>query len=69
MTYKAQNFGVVLAVVTYKAQNFGVVGHLSESLLTIIVIANDSKLSTRAPEHFDNKLKIKNNEIDNQIIK
>ena len=27
VTYKAQNFGVILTVVTYKAQNFGVVGH------------------------------------------
>ena len=26
MTYKAQNFSVILAVLTYKAQNSGVVG-------------------------------------------
>ena len=59
MTYKAQNFGVILAVLTYKAQNFGVVGTFDNK-----IIANDSKMGIRAPEHqstFDNKMPKINN--------
>ena len=43
MTYKAQNFGVILAVLTYKLEQMGAglpVDQLTESLLTIKMVAN-----------------------------